>query len=71
GLDIKHGGIFPIVHGSRALSLEHGVTVNNTFARIEHLVGKNVLEQSSADNLNEALKQFFKWRLSLRLSHQH
>ena len=71
GLDIKQGGIFPIVHGVRALSLEHGISVNNTFERIEALVQKNVLEQSTADNLSEALKQFFKWRLSQRLSQQH
>ncbi|MFA0014548.1 DUF294 nucleotidyltransferase-like domain-containing protein [Vibrio lentus] len=71
GLDIKQGGIFPIVHGVRALCLEHGVTVNNTFERIEQLVSKKVLEQSTADNLNEALKQFFKWRLAQRLSQQH
>lgn len=68
GLDIKQGGIFPIVHGVRALCLEHGVTVNNTFERIEQLVSKKVLEQSTADNLSEALKQFFKWRLAQRLS---
>jgi len=71
GLDIKQGGIFPIVHGIRALSLEHQVQQNNTFERIEALVEQRVLEKETADNLSEALKQFFKLRLAQQLSNQH
>ncbi|MGL5107983.1 MAG: DUF294 nucleotidyltransferase-like domain-containing protein [Vibrio ordalii] len=71
GLDIKQGGIFPIVHGIRALSLEHQVQQNNTFERIEALVQQKVLERETADNLSEALKQFFKLRLAQQLSNQH
>ncbi|AMF95538.1 cyclic nucleotide-binding/CBS domain-containing protein [Vibrio fluvialis] len=71
GLDIKQGGIFPIVHGIRALSLEHNIEVNNTFERIETLVKRKVLEQETGDNLSEALKQFFKLRLAQQLSNQH
>ena len=63
GIDIKQGGIFPIVHGIRALSLEQGIEKTNTFQRIEELNQRNVLEHSTADNLTEALKLFFKWRL--------
>lgn len=71
GLDIKQGGIFPLVHGIRALSLEHHIAVNNTFERIEALVKQKVLEQETGDNLSEALKQFFKLRLAQQLSNQH
>lgn len=71
GLDIKQGGIFPIVHGVRALSLEHEVSENNTFERIEALVKHKVLEKQTADNLTEALKQFFKLRLAQQLSNQN
>lgn len=71
GLDIKQGGIFPIVHGIRALSLEYKLPHKNTFDRINALVERKVLEQSTADNLSEALKQFFKWRLAQRLTQQH
>lgn len=71
GLDIKQGGIFPIVHGIRALSLEYGINVNNTFERIESLVKRKVLEQETGDNLSEALKQFFKLRLAQQLNNQH
>ncbi len=70
GLDIKRGGIFPLVHGIRALSLEYEITEKNTFDRIQALVRKKVLEKSTAENLSEALKEFFKWRLAQRLA-QH
>ncbi len=70
GLDIKQGGIFPIVHGVRALSLENKVEDNNTFDRITTLVQRRVLEKETGDNLSEALKQFFKLRLAQQLNNQ-
>ncbi|WP_114767562.1 DUF294 nucleotidyltransferase-like domain-containing protein [Vibrio rhodolitus] len=71
GLDLKSGGIFPIVHGIRTLALEYGVIEKNTFERIETLRRKKILEPETADNLNEALKLFFKLRLAQQLSNQH
>jgi CBS domain-containing protein len=71
GVDLKQGGIFPIVHGIRALSLENAIEQNNTFERIQALQNKRVLEQETADNLSEALKLFFKLRLAQQLSQQH
>lgn len=70
GLDIKRGGIFPIVHGIRALALEHGIPDNNTFQRIGQLEEHQVLEPSTASNLSEALKLFIKIRLRQQLDHQ-
>ncbi len=70
GLDIKRGGIFPIVHGIRTLSLEYAIKENNTFARIEALRNQRILEPETADNLNEALKLFFKLRLNQQLNQQ-
>ncbi len=64
GIDIKKGGIFPIVHGIRALALENGITERNTFERIAELGKRGRLEQNSVDNLTEALKLFFKLRLA-------
>ncbi|MFC5076287.1 Putative nucleotidyltransferase substrate binding domain protein [Vibrio thalassae] len=69
GVDVKQGGIFPIVHGVRAISLEYGINETNTFERIEQLVSKQVLETSTAENLAEALKHLFKLRLQQQLSH--
>lgn len=71
GLDVKSGGIFPIVHGIRSLSLEYGIGYKNTFDRIEALRDKKVLEPDTADNLSEALKLLFKLRLHQQLSQQH
>ncbi|MGF1722889.1 DUF294 nucleotidyltransferase-like domain-containing protein [Vibrio kyushuensis] len=71
GLDIKRGGIFPIVHGIRTLSLEYALSEKNTFDRIDELQAKRILEPETADNLSEALKLFFKLRLSQQLSQRH
>tara|TARA_Y100001956_G_scaffold47475_1_gene46211 strand:+ start:5765 stop:7591 length:1827 start_codon:yes stop_codon:yes gene_type:complete len=71
GVDLKSGGIFPIVHGVRTLALEYGIEESNTFDRIEALRTKRILEPDTADNLNEALKLFFKLRLGQQLANQH
>ena len=71
GLDVKSGGIFPIVHGIRTLALEYHITASNTFARIDALAKKNILEPDTADNLTEALRLFFKLRLNQQLDNQH
>lgn len=71
GVDLKAGGIFPIVHGIRALSLEYALEENNTFDRLLALQNRRVLEKETADNLSEALKLFFKLRLTQQLSQQH
>ncbi|WP_261816185.1 DUF294 nucleotidyltransferase-like domain-containing protein [Vibrio gallicus] len=63
GIDIKKGGIFPIVHGIRTLSLENGIPQRNTFERIIELGAQGRLEQSTVNNLSDALKLFFKLRL--------
>ncbi|WP_432463845.1 MULTISPECIES: DUF294 nucleotidyltransferase-like domain-containing protein [unclassified Agarivorans] len=63
GLDIKKGGIFPIVHGVRALALEQSVIPTNTLERIECLAQLKILEADMAANLTEALLLFFKLRI--------
>ncbi|GAD80917.1 DUF294 nucleotidyltransferase-like domain-containing protein [Vibrio ezurae] len=70
GLDIKQGGIFSIVHGIRALALEHDIRQRNTFDRIQALHQLGCLESDTADNLSEALKLFCKLRLAQQLAHQ-
>lgn len=71
GLDVKSGGIFPIVHGIRTLALEYGLEQKNTFERIHALRVKKILEPDTADNLSEALKLLFKLRLNQQLTNQH
>ena len=65
-LDIKKGGIFPIVHGIRSIALEHRVKVTNTFERIEALVELGELKEKHGKNISEALSLF----ISLRLRQQ-
>ena len=65
-LDIKKGGIFPIVHGVRTMALEHRILETNTFKRIEALVEMEQLRKSVGENLAEALSLF----VQIRLKHQ-
>jgi len=65
-LDIKKGGIFPIVHGVRTIALENRIKVTNTFERIEALVAKGVFQEKHGKELTEALSLF----ISLRLRQQ-
>lgn len=64
-LDIKKGGIFPIVHGIRSLALRHNIAANNTFERLQRLAENGHLEREFANDINETLA----FLLGLRLSH--
>lgn len=65
-LDIKKGGIFPIVHGIRTLALEYRVKATNTFERIEALTELGQLKEKHGREITEALSLF----ISLRLRQQ-
>lgn len=66
-LDIKKGGIFPIVHGVRTMALEQRILETNTFKRIEALVEMGRLEKGMGDNLGEALSIFIQLRLAQQI----
>jgi CBS domain-containing protein len=66
-IDVKKGGIFPIVHGVRTLALERRIEEVNSFARIEALVSTGVLERDVAEDLAEALEYLMELRLRVRL----
>ena len=67
-IDVKKGGIFPIVHGVRALALERHVDATNSFARIEALAEAKALEPDFAADLAEALQYLMEIRLMARLA---
>ena len=65
-LDLKKGGIFPIVHGVRSLALEHGLMETATDKRIMRLRDIGVLQADFARELSQA----FQFMLMLRLDGQ-
>ncbi|WP_210395740.1 putative nucleotidyltransferase substrate binding domain-containing protein [Motiliproteus sediminis] len=68
GIDIKKGGIFPIVHGIRTMALQHRVLETNTFKRIDVLRDQGVLKKQQAGDLVEALSIFVQIRLQQQLA---
>lgn len=67
-LDIKKGGIFPIVHGVRSFALEHGLTETNTIARIHALSGQGPFDERFTADLIEAFDFMSMLRLREQLS---
>jgi CBS domain-containing protein len=65
-LDLKKGGIFPIVHGVRSLAIEHGLLETSTDKRIARLRDLGVLRSDFARDLSQA----FRFLLMLRLDGQ-
>lgn len=53
-LDIKKGGIFPIVHGIRSLALENRLQEVNTAKRIRALTRRGLFDTGFANDLVEA-----------------
>ncbi len=66
-LDIKKGGIFPIVHGIRTMALEQRILKTNTFERLAALTEMGVLSEDVAKDLCEALGVFINIRLRQQL----
>ncbi|MEN3032711.1 putative nucleotidyltransferase substrate binding domain-containing protein [Chromobacterium amazonense] len=62
-LDLKKGGIFPLVHGLRALALEYGVDETGSHARAQALAAAGRLEPSLANDVVEALGVLSQLRL--------
>jgi CBS domain-containing protein len=66
-VDIKRGGIFPTVHGLRALAAEHGLDCTNSFERAAALGAKGVLSAQLAADLQQALAVMLRLRLGQQL----
>ncbi|MGI3151250.1 putative nucleotidyltransferase substrate binding domain-containing protein [Aeromonas veronii] len=67
GLDLKRGGLFPLVHGIRMLALEAGILETSTLGRIDALVAAERLSTSFGTNLAEAFRLFIRLRLRSQL----
>lgn len=68
GIDIKKGGIFPIVHGVRVMALERGIRATSTLERLDALAADGRLEPRFAEDLSEALSLFTELRLKQQLA---
>ena len=68
GIDIKKGGIFPIVHGVRTMALERRIKATSTFDRLDALAVDGRLDRRFADDLGEALALFSELRLKQQLA---
>ncbi len=70
-LDLKKGGIFPIVHGVRALSLEKGLHETGTTARISRLAEIGVFDAQFSRELLQALNYLMTLRLDAQIAEAH
>jgi CBS domain-containing protein len=66
-IDIKKGALFGLIHGVRALALEHGIRVTNTTLRIKELNNLGFLNKADASDLLEALEVISNLRLDAQL----
>ncbi|MEP7298295.1 MAG: putative nucleotidyltransferase substrate binding domain-containing protein [Burkholderiales bacterium] len=67
-LDLKKLGTFPIVHGARALGLQHHVRETGTAARLQALVAAGHLDAGLARDLTEALHALMALKLDRQLA---
>lgn len=68
GIDIKKGGIFPIVHGVRVMALQSRIEATSTMERLDALVAAERLDARFAEDLGEALSLFTELRLNQQLA---
>lgn len=68
GIDIKKGGIFPVVHGLRCLALRHGIEANGSAERCAALVEHGHLSSDLGRDLPQALNVFQRMRLQSQLA---
>lgn len=66
-IDIRKGGILPIVQGVRALAFENGIVVTNTLARLDQLQHLQVIKPDYAQSIKDTLLLLFRIRLRYQL----
>ncbi len=67
-VDLKRGGIFPTVHGLRALAAENGLRCTNSFERADALAARGVLSAQLAADVQQALAVMLRLRLAQQLT---
>ncbi|MBF0603564.1 MAG: CBS domain-containing protein [Nitrospirae bacterium] len=69
-IDLKKGGIFPIVHGVRSMALEQKIREPNTVQRIRRLIRLEVLENSFGTDLIDAFDFLSSLRVKVAMHHR-
>jgi len=67
-VDLKKGGIFPIVHGVRSLALERGMTETGTAERIDRLTDIGIFSRDFGRELTQSLYFLMTLRLDAQLA---
>ena len=67
-MDLKKGGVFALVHGIRALSLQYEVHMTNTIDRIKELNNKGIIDKNFARELIESFDTLSAIRLQAMLA---
>ncbi|MBL8659611.1 MAG: CBS domain-containing protein [Rhodospirillales bacterium] len=67
-LDIKKGGIFPIVHGVRSLAVEYQIEETNTIARVQALSDRGPFDRQTIADIIEAFEFMSMLRLRAQLA---
>jgi len=66
-VDLKKGGIFPVVHGVRLMAVEQGLRDTSTFDRIDALVAHGALSTQLGTDLRQAFGIMLRVRLGQQL----
>lgn len=66
-LDLKKGGIFPIVHGVRSLAIQRQIASTSTFERLKTLHTLGVIDEEFKNELIETFNFLLTLRLKFRL----
>ena len=67
GIDIKKGGVFPLVNGIRVLALRHRIRHHNSFDRCAALEDAGALSHELGRDVPQALAVFMRLRLGTQL----
>jgi CBS domain-containing protein len=67
-VDLKKGGVFPIVHGVRSMALERGLVETGTGERIQRLVALGTISRDLGRELTQSLYFLMTLRLDAQLA---
>lgn len=67
-IDMKKGGLFPVVHGARVLAIELGLTETSTARRIALIAGQGIYDSDFAQELIQAFHYLMDWQLDAKLA---